>query len=335
MPALDEPIDIDAAKASMDAAFRTEVKQQPAKQAVTPTPEPKVEPQKPPQAQDHTPKGLRDALEARNRELKELQAKLAEYEPRLKEVDTFKSDFEKTKAERDALAGERDEYKKLQSVAALEQSPDFQKKYVQGSEMLRNRLQQLAEMAGVAPAELFAAASKTGKDRYSSLDELIDGAPKSLQGKLLSTIDEMDNLAASRQEELSKAHELMQQRVQEHESNDRRTREERARIRDEAWSSAVAKLGKDTGLSESEIHSAFDFIKSNKDASRAAEITLKGHAYDKLATELASLRAEVRAYQDGTPRVGAGARNSHGADADLDKMPLAQRMNELAKRQLR
>jgi DNA repair exonuclease SbcCD ATPase subunit len=338
----DQPIDKAALKetyrASMDAAFKGTAPQP----VIQRDPEAKVVPQPgapPAQAkpevvpqQDKTPKGLREELEKRATRVKELESKLAEYEPRIKEADTFKTELQKRQEELEAIAKERDGLKKLESVAALEQSPEFQKKYVQGREALATRLQQLAEMAKISPAELLSAAQKPEAERYTALEDLISSAPRLLQDKLVRTVEELDALDIARRDELSQAHERMQERLREKETGDRRTREERLKTRTEAFDTVAARL-KGEGLDDATIAAHRDSFISNKiTPAAAAEAYLKGQRYNTMAAKVKELEAEVLAYQSGTPGVRAGKTHSGGNNSDLDNMPLQQRMNELAKR---
>lgn len=330
------PVNAEALKTSMSAAFRHEktpdpvIQRNPEPRVVvgdTPPLETKVSPEP-----DKTPKGLRDALEARNKRVKELEDQLKEYEPKVKELDTFRTKAEQLQAERDSIASERDGLKKLESVAALEQSPEFQKKYVQGREALVGQLKTLAQYAEVPEEDLFAAVSKTGKDRYRALSDLVGSAPDMLRTELLEAIRALDTLDGQRFEELSKANDIMQERVRDRETQERRKGEERSSIRTKAWDEVSARMKTELGLSDEVISVAAEAYKTNRDPAKAAEMVIKAHAADAALKELLELREEVKGYQGAMPGVRAGKTGADLQDADLAKLPLAQQMNEKARR---
>jgi hypothetical protein len=337
MPEVQDPPAKEAAQftreqalASMQQAHKTEPRPK-AEPTVQPPAETKVvqtDATKPP-AQDHTPKGLREALEREIKARKDIEEKLKGYEGLKPQLEAVQAERDKFKTDYESTAKQAEELGKLQSVAALEQSRPFQEKYVQGKNMLVTRLTQQAEMAGIAPADLIEAASKSGKERYTAIEEVISQAPRLLQDDLIRTIRDIDHLDADKSAELSQASEKMQERIREQETGDRRTREERQRAKQEAWDTTSTRLKTELGADDDTIKKAAEFYQSNRDLSKTSEIVIKGHAYDAMKAERDALKAEVLGYQGQTPGLRSGGGKLAPADPDA-KVPLHLSMNKRA-----
>jgi hypothetical protein len=290
---------------------------------------PETQTPKPPDAKpDAKPDALREqhGIPALRKERDEVVGKLKTYEKTLAERDTELeglkkqvTEFEGTRKEYDELKArvsevekERDAYKKLESVAALEQSPDFQKKYVEGRNAAVAHLKELATLADIPADDLEAALSKTGRARVQAMDDLLGSVSRYVSDDIVQTIRHIDGLDAEKHGELSAAEQRMQERRAAQETAERRGREERSAAREKAWQSTASALAKDIGLSDKDVADAGEFYKSNKDAAKAAEMVLKGKAFDAIRKERDDLKAELAKYDKATPRVEAGAAGHNG-----------------------
>lgn len=326
--------DVEALKSSMAQAFRHEntptIQRSPETKVVTETtpPQPNPKPTEPKPEDKGGIKGMRAELDKAHAELKEFKAKMPEYEGVKTEYQKLQEAHAKREEDYKAVTEERDKYKKLESVSALEQSPEFQAKYVQGRETMVMQLQQLAEYAGVPKEDLFAAIGKTGKDRYTALDDLVSSAPSILKDDLLNHIKSLDALDYERHQQLSNADKVMQERLRERETVDRRTREEKAKTRAEAWEKTAPELAKELGLSEDDLKTASEFFKSNRDPVKAAQAAVRAQAIPALQKRLTEALEEIAGYQGAAPGLRAGKPNTGGDDKRFEGMTLAQQMNE-------
>lgn len=315
-------VDVEALRASIDAAHRTKAPQQP-KEPEPPKQETvKQEPPKQEQKQDDGPGGikeLRTEFKARGEKLRTLEQQLSEFEGTKKERDELKARIEE-------LEKKQESYKKIESVAALEQSEEFQNKYIKGREQHVTRLKELAELADVPESELMQAVSKKGKDRIAALDDLLGAASRFVSDDIVQEIKAMDRLDSERASELAHANETMEERRRDRENESRRRRDEQARLRTEAWQNTETRLSDELGLSRDQKEAAAKFYRENKDATKAAEITLKGHAYDALQAKLKEAQEELARYRTSEPGLRAGVRE---AEVDPDRnLSISERINK-------
>lgn len=324
---------VDSLKASMDAARKFEksdgafIEQKPETKVVTTEsrtesgtdteqPEARVEPKT---KSESGIKAMRSELEARGEKLKTLEQQLADFEGTRKERDELKSRIESLEAERDRL-------KKVESVAALEQSEEFQNKYNKGIENSYKRLAELSEYAGIHPDALQLALSKTGRDRVEAMEEILADAGRYLSEDIVTEIKTIDRLSEEKNRELSNAENALKERMAEREHQSRRMTEEQTKARMNAWKQVNERLSGELGLGEDIVSAANEFYTKNTDAGKAAEITIKGHAYDALSAKVAELTAELSKYQRQTPGVRAGVRSSDIAPDE--KLSVADRINK-------
>lgn len=272
-----------------------------------------ADPKKPDASREHGIPELRKSRDEAIEKIKSHEKTLAERDTELTGLRKQVTEFDGTLKEHEALKArvataeqERDKYKKLDSIAAWENDPDTQKKYTEGGKKAADRLRELATLAEIDPDELVSAAGKTGKDKIRALDELLGGASRFVTDDIVQTVRFMEELAAERADELANVEQRMQERRANKETADRQSRAERAAVRDTAWKVTSELLAKDIGLPEPDIAKAGEFFKTNKDAGKAAEITLKGHAFDAVRAENIALKAELAKYDKASPGVHAG-----------------------------
>lgn len=330
-------IDLASLQASMDAARKFEKDATPvateapkekvvvtdpeAAKALEPKPEqePKAESKSEPKDEGKGIKALRTELEARGEKLKSLEQQLAEFEGTKKERDELKGRIETLERERERLS-------KIESVAALEQSPEFQQKYVDGRNGHLAKLQELAGYADIDFSDLQSALGKSGRERVAAMEEILAATGRYIAEDIVQEVKMLDRLDAERASELANASEALKRRVEEREYMSRKQLEEIGKVRTEAWRSVESKLASELQLSDDIKNAATEFYNTNRDAAKAAEITLKGHAFDALNAKLAELQKELSRYQKQTPGVSAGVRATEGSIDD--NLTVAQRINK-------
>lgn len=285
--------------------------------------EPKQSDAKKPEAEKGGIQELRKSREEAIEKLKTHEKTLAEREQKLSELEKQVQEFDGTRKEYEALQKrigeveeERDKYKKLDSIAAWEQDTETHKKFVEPHGKAIERLKELAGLADLDPDELVAAASLTGKAKVQALDSMLEGASRFVSDDIVQTVRFLDELSAARAEELANVDQRMQERRIARENEGRKAIAERTAVRDTAWKVTTELMAKETGLSETEVAAAAEFFKTNKDAGKAAAITLKGHAYDAVKAENAALKAELAKYDKAAPKIEAGL--GGGAPAKVD-----------------
>ena len=248
-----------------------------------------------------------EKLKGHEKTLAERDTELTGLRKQVEEFDGTRKEHEALKARVAAVEKERDQYKKLDSIAAWENDPETHKRF---SEPLKNGIERLKELAGLAeidPEELVTAVGKTGREKVRALDELLEGRSRFAVDDIVQTIREMEQLTAERDTELADVEGRMNERRATREAAERRTREERAALREKAWEGAAMPLAKELGLTDHELAEEAEFFRSNRDAAKAAERTVRGgRAFDALKAERDLLKDELAKYDKAAPRIEAG-----------------------------
>jgi uncharacterized protein YciI len=252
---------------------------------------------------------LRKSRDAALEEIKATKAALHERETKLAEAQQQLADFEGTRKERDTLRGrieklekERDEMKRLESVSALEQSPEFRQKYEEGRKTHVEHLRELATLADIDPQELLDAVGKKGREHVQAMNNILCSAGEFVSGDIVATVKAIQALDADRAKELASASEVMQQRIYEREKIERQRAAERNESRAKAWQDVSGKLSKELGLTAEEVAEGEDVYKNNQDPGKAAEMILRAiHS-----RRVANLEAEIAKRRAATPGFKAG-----------------------------
>jgi len=261
-------------------------------------------------------KNMRNAHKEAVGKLKILEGQLVDFEGTRNERDDLKARI----AEFDAKVSE---YKQGQSATALERDPDFRKKYVDGMAQHVSKLESLADVGGLDKDALKAAlAQKEPKERVRALDDVVQDAPRYLQGKIIAAIDQIETLEEERAAELKNADESYSLREAERARSERESEERRAKESLDAWN-AAQKLAGDYGLDTVAVREAEEFFKNNADIGKAAEAVVKSRAADVLKVKVRELEGELAKYRQASPGIRTGS--SHGNEGDAN-LTFAQRV---------
>lgn len=247
-----------------------------------------------------------EKIKTHEKTLAERDTELTTLRKQVGEFDGTRKEYETLKARVAEVEKERDQYKNLDSIAAWESDPETHKKFTEPQVKAVERLKELAGMADLDPDELIDAVSKTGKAKVQALDALLEGASRFVSDDIVQTVRFLDELAAARADELANVDHRMQERRAAKETESRKGREERAAVRDTAWKITSDHMAKELGLDEKAVGTAGEFFKSNKDSGKAAEITLKGHAFDAMRERAEKAEAELAKYDKASPKIEAG-----------------------------
>lgn len=128
---------------------------------------------------------------------KELEAKLAEYEPLKTQL-----------AEREAKLKEYDE---IVARARIEEHPEFRKEFVDGREKLMTSAKTIVEESGGDPKAIETALNLKGKARVDALEAISENLGKFQSGRLGRVIDELTDLDDRAQVKRDKAKESYKQ----------------------------------------------------------------------------------------------------------------------------
>jgi len=251
-------------------------------------------------------KAYRKTVEERAAEIDGLKKQITEFDGTRKEHETLKEQLSRVEQERDT-------YKKVQSRAALEATPEYQQEFVADREAAVSRTKELAEAASIDPEALVAALSKKGKAQIQALDELLSGASRFVTEQITQEVRAINGLDAKRAQALENADALMKSRTEEQTTAERRQQEERSKVRAQAWQETSAKVKTDLGLDDKTVEAAHEQFKSNRDAGKAAESWLKASHYDTVRAERDSLKAELERVIKANPGVAAGDNRQTGA----------------------
>lgn len=274
-------------------------------------------------------KGLR---ESRDKAIEEVKTFRKTVEERAAEIDGLKkqiAEFDGTRKEHEALKEqlsrveqERDTYKKVQSRAALEATPEYQGKFVEGRNKAVARARELAEAAGISPDDLTAALEKKGTAQIKALDELLGGTSRFVTERIAAEVQAINSIDAERSQALENADALMKSRTEEQTAAERRQKDERLKIRAQAWQETSAKAKTD-GIDDKTLEAAHEKFKSNRDAGIAADAYIRAEHYPTLKAERDSLKGELEKFIKANPGVSAGDNRTAGAKpetrADLIK----------------
>ena len=319
MPEEAPTIAVDKMQAAIDAAFKHDTKepiiQQQQKEVVVTKDEPvKTEVKPEVKAEPKADEGEPIPKEFEGKDwAKNLNKSHREAVSKLKTLETQLADFEGTRKERDELKArvtemeaKVTEYKQGQSASALERDPDFRKKYVDGRNSQVEKLKSLASAGDIDGDALMAALSKTDpKERLRALDDVVQDAPRILQTKLVSVIDQIETLDEQRNAELRDADEAFSRRETERTQRERQVGEQRSKAALEAWQEA-AKDAEKYGLDSKAVQEAEEFFKSNKDISKAAQAVVKAKAADVLMAKLEELESELAEFRKASPGIKSG-----------------------------
>lgn len=273
-------------------------------------------------------KNLRDAHKATLKDLDALRGELKDFEGTRKERDEIKARI-------DSLQKERDQLAEIDSIAKLEHQPQFREKYVEGRKKAVSTLTELAGYADIEPSELLATLNRTGRDRYTSLSDAIAAAPDVLKGKIVALVDQIYDLDAGRQQELSAANESLSRREQERQNQQRAQETAYEESAKKLFAHTADRLGKELALKPELIEKARVFFETNRDLGAAAEMFIKAVAADDAITEkkgmaakIASLEKELAAFNASEPGVRSGA--PEAKDDGDEKLSFIERIKKQA-----
>lgn len=248
-------------------------------------------------------KTFRKTVEERTTEIDGLKKQISEFDGTRKEYETLKEQLLKVEQERDT-------YKKVQSRASLEATPEYREKFVDGRNKAVVRVKELAEAASIDPEALISALDKKGKAQIQALDELLNGASRFVTEEITQEVRAINGIDAERAQALENADKLMQSRTQEQETATRRQQEERSKVRAQAWQDTSAKLKTELGLDDKTVENAHELFKSNRDAGKAAEAYLYRAHYDTVRAERDALKTELEKFIKTDPGVSAGGKDA-------------------------
>jgi len=256
-------------------------------------------------------KAFRKTVEERAAEVEGLKKQITEFDGTRKEYEALKEQLSKVEQERDG-------YKKVHSRAALEATPEYQKKFVTDRDASVSRARELAEAASIDPDALVSAFSKKGKAQIQALDELLNGASRFVTEQITQEVRAINGMDAERVQALENADALMKSRVEEQTATERRQQEERSKVRAQAWQETSAKAKTD-GIDDKTLEAAHEKFKSNRDAGIAADAYIRAEHYPSLKAERDSLKAELEKFIKASPGVSAGDTRTNGAKPETRK----------------
>lgn len=231
-------------------------------------------------------------------------------------------DFEGSKKEKQELKAKLTSYeeqigklKEVDSLARLENDPDFQAKYVTARKTASDKLNEYASLSDIDQKDLSAALNKTGKEKIQALEDILSSAPSVLKNKIIGIIDQIENIDAERQIELSTAQESLSKRQQERQTSQAKARQEFEEKAGIIFKETSEELSKRLGIDASIIDKARELFTKNQDLKVATETIIKGlyadtaiKDRDALKKERDELKAELQKYQESNPGLGAGSR---------------------------
>lgn len=251
------------------------------------------------------------AYKERGKKLDDLTAQLADFEGTRKERDDLKTSIA-------TLTKEREELTKVDSLARLENLPDFRAKYVTGR---AEAVEKLTRLAGtdVPVKDLLAVLSKPDNERDDALSELVAGVSEIRKGKIVRMVDDIYDLDAARAKEMEDAQTTIQRRESERSVQEQTARQAHLETARKLFDSTVTKLKDQIDLKPELIEKARKFYEENRDLGAAAEMFIKGVASDEALTgraadrkKIADLEAELAAFQESEPGVHGGGHNAGG-----------------------
>lgn len=264
-------------------------------------------------------KNFRGKYKDTKTELKTLKEQLATKEKTLADFEETRKEYDEMKSRFSDLEKRNEELGRIDSLAKLENHPDFRAKYVTAREQQAAKVAQLAELSDIKSEEIFSTLSKPPKEKYQALDDLLSGAPSSLRTKIMAAIDSIESLDEARTSELNTARESLS-KLEEKRSiqmKEHATREDQTRAA--IFDDLASKMAKDLGLTAEATADARKFFLGNDDLKEAALAVLERQSAKSakeskaaLEKEIADLRKEVAVYKGATPGLTAGATESSG-----------------------
>ena len=271
----------------------------------TPPVEPEIvprgtnEPPPVPQADQTALRNLRRDADERGRQIKDLQEKLSDY-------DTVKTQRDDAVKRLEELRKFSEGHEKIASVAALEQSDEYQEKFVKGEESLLEQIKQLSVENGIDENEVFKAVNNPNKvERAQQIASLYSGINEFNRDDFRQAVKNLDNLRVNRARALADAKTELQQSVakrrqEENERNTAKLRESR-----DAWLSASLHAA-ELGVEDKTVREAEAFWNGARDRNKSALVVLKGFAYDKAQERIRELEGTLAQYQGAQPGLRTG-----------------------------
>lgn len=282
----------------------------PADQVQSPPPEPSKpgEPPKPEQRRQAEPdwiSNLRKENDSKGKDLAIAKEKVAELERVQAEKEELTVRLAETKAE---LA----KHEKVASVAALEMSDDFQKKFVIDRAEIVENLKNLAVNNGLDAESLLNAIENPSRpERKAQLEQLWAGLSEFDKDDFKQGIRNIDAIDNNKTRALADAKTELQQTLSKRKLEESQKNEARTRASRDAWLSATVKA-KDYGMDSETVKQAETFWNENHDKNQTAERILKGFAFDSREARIKELETTLAAYKGASPPVAAGAPASSG-----------------------
>lgn len=254
------------------------------------------------------------------------------YEEKKALVKTLKeqlTDFEGTRKERDelktrieALEATNKELGKIDSLAKLENHPDFKRKYEIPEKASVENIKKFAGIADVPAEEILAALNKPLKERYTAIDNLLSSVTPTLRNKIQNEINQIEGYRDGRAAELATAQETLSKLNQQRQDAERSESANETKARTDAFDMVATKMAKELGLDDAAVKKAKEFFLGNDNLERAVEIVLKGQAANKskeLQTKLDELEKELAEYRKGGGSLRSGdSTTTSEADEKLD-----------------
>jgi len=278
------------------------------------------------------------------KQAKENAKKATELEAKIKEFEAKGKDTEALQTKLVDLEKQNQEYLALVRQVNVELDPEFRAKHIDGRKKLIDAAKTIVDESGGNPSDVETALNLTGKARVEALATVADGMSSFQQGRLGRIIDELSNLDAEALSKRTSPDKYLEQRAKEEEARQFKEVEERNRIANSAYESAVQKASSELevlrrveGMDEwnkqgQEILSkAKELWTSNRDPEVAARKIIDGFSapvYRQLfldqRTENASIRkeleeakAELKKLYGNGPRINGSPSSNNGAPMDF------------------
>lgn len=281
----------------------------------------RVEPvqQPPPQRQEETPdwiRNLRKETAEKGKQIKDLQEKIADY-------DTIKTQRDEATKRMEELRKIVDIREKVASVAALEQSDEYQEKFVRAEDTMIESLKTLSSENGLDAEAVMSAVNNPNKiERAQQIAAIWSSMSEFNRDEFKQTVKNIDNLRSNRARALMDAKTELQQAVakrrqDESEKSAAKTRESR-----DAWLSASIHAA-ELGIDDKTLREAEAFWNGARDKVKSALVVLKGFAHDSKDARIKELEDVVRQYQGAQPGLRSGTppvQNGNGEVTDMNSM---------------
>lgn len=275
-------------------------------------------PDKPPAVSDELPETLPN--EGRGEKWKQFRAAHEATKKELVALKAQQEEFGATRQERDDLKARTAEYEariaklsEVDSIARLENDEGFKAKYDTQREAAVGKLKELAGYADIPPDELLSVLSKAGKDKYSSLENILELAPSVLKTEIAALVKQVGDIDVARRSELATAQESLAKRQQERAAQESEQRAQYQKRAEDAFKRTSASLSKELGIDEATISEAREFFDKNSDLEAASKVILEAFAARKSRgkdaekdKQLAEMSAELAKYRESNPSITSG-----------------------------